>query len=99
MGGRGVHVSPQMHQENTIRHRRSLRIKAESAQEYLTTREEQRPTQNWQRSRRLWRLGGPAESRAGGGAITADPKEGGSWGAWCVEQQRRALAGEGALST
>ena len=38
VGGHGVHLSPQMHQEYTFRHRKYCRTPAESGQEYLTTR-------------------------------------------------------------
>ena len=36
IGGRGVHLSPQIHQEYTFRHRSACRKPAESGQEYLT---------------------------------------------------------------
>ena len=36
-GGRGVHLSPQIHQEYTFRHRNACRTPAESGQEYLTS--------------------------------------------------------------
>ena len=35
-GGSGVHLSPQIHQEYTFRHRSAWRTQAESWQEYLT---------------------------------------------------------------
>ena len=38
VGGRGVHLSPQIHQEYTSRHRSACGTPAESGQEYLTTR-------------------------------------------------------------
>ena len=37
VGGRGVHLSPQIHQEYTFRHRSACRTPAESRQEYLTS--------------------------------------------------------------
>ena len=40
VGGRGVHLSPQIHQESTFRHRSACKTPAESGQEYLITREE-----------------------------------------------------------
>ena len=40
VGGRGVHLSPLIHQEYTIRHRSASRTPAESGQEYLTSRKE-----------------------------------------------------------
>ena len=36
-GGSGVHLSPQIHQEYTFRHRSACRTPAESGQEYLTS--------------------------------------------------------------
>lgn len=36
-GGRGVHPSPQIHQEYTFRHRRACRTPAENRWEYLTS--------------------------------------------------------------
>ena len=36
VGGRGVHLSPWIHQEYTFRHRSAGRTPAESGQEYLT---------------------------------------------------------------
>ena len=36
VGGRGVHLSPQIHQEYTFRHRSACRTPAESWPEYLT---------------------------------------------------------------
>ena len=38
VGGRGIHHSPQTHQEYTFRHRSACRTPAESRQEYLTSR-------------------------------------------------------------
>ena len=40
VGGRGVHLSPQIHQEYTFRHRGACRTPAESGQEYLTSGKE-----------------------------------------------------------
>jgi len=40
VGGRGVHLSPCIHQEYTFRHRSACRTSAESRQEYLTSRKE-----------------------------------------------------------
>ena len=40
VGGRGVHLSPQIHQEYTFRHRTACRTPAESGQEYLISRKE-----------------------------------------------------------
>jgi len=40
VGGSGVHLSPQIYQEYTFRHRRSCRTPADSGQEYLTTGKE-----------------------------------------------------------
>ena len=40
VGGRGVHLSPRIHQEYTFRHRSACRTPAESRQEYLTSRKE-----------------------------------------------------------
>ena len=37
VGGRGVHLSPQIHQEHTFRHRSACRTPAEIGQEYLTS--------------------------------------------------------------
>ena len=37
VGGRGVHLSPWIHQEYTFRHRSACRTPAESGQEYLTS--------------------------------------------------------------
>ena len=39
-GGGGVHLSSQLHQEYTFKHRRSCRTPAENGHEYLTTRKE-----------------------------------------------------------
>ena len=39
VGGRGVHLSPGMHQEYTFRHRNASITPAESGQEYLTSGE------------------------------------------------------------
>ena len=39
-GGRGVHLSPWIHQGYTFRHRSACRTPAESGQEYLTSRKE-----------------------------------------------------------
>ena len=39
-GGRGVHLSPQIRQEYTFRHRSACRTPAESQQEYLTSGKE-----------------------------------------------------------
>ena len=36
VGGRGVHISPRIHQEYTFRHRSAYRTPAENRQEYLT---------------------------------------------------------------
>ena len=38
VGVLGVHLSPQIHQEDTFRLRRACRTPAESGQEYLTSR-------------------------------------------------------------
>ena len=40
VGGHGVHLSPQVHQEYTFRHRRACRTPAESGQEDLTSGKE-----------------------------------------------------------
>ena len=40
VGGRGVHLSPQIHQEYTFRHRSACRTPVESGQEYLTSGKE-----------------------------------------------------------
>ena len=40
VGGRGVHLSPRIHQEYTFRHRSVCRVPAESGQEYLTSGKE-----------------------------------------------------------
>ena len=40
VGGHGVHLSPQIHQEYTFRHRRACRTPAESRQEALTSGKE-----------------------------------------------------------
>ena len=40
VGGQGVHLSPQTHQEHTFRHRSACRKPAESGQEYLTRGDE-----------------------------------------------------------
>ena len=40
VGGRGVHLSPQIYQEYTFRHRSACRTPAESRQEYLTSGKE-----------------------------------------------------------
>ena len=40
VGGCGVHLSPQIHQEYAFRHRSACRKPAESGQEYLTSRKE-----------------------------------------------------------
>ena len=40
VGGRGVHLSPWMHQEYTFRHRSACRTPAEHGQEYLTSGKE-----------------------------------------------------------
>ena len=37
VGGRGVYISPWIHQEYTFRHKCACRIPAESGQEYLTS--------------------------------------------------------------
>ena len=37
VGGRGVHLSPRIHQEYTFRHRSACRTPAESRQDYLTS--------------------------------------------------------------
>ena len=36
VGGRGIHLSPEIHQEYTFRYRSVCRTPAESKQEYLT---------------------------------------------------------------
>ena len=40
VGGQGVHLSPQIHQEYTFRHRSACRTPVESGQEYLTSGKE-----------------------------------------------------------
>ena len=40
VGGHGVHLSPQIHQEYTFRHRSACRTPAERGQDYLTSRKE-----------------------------------------------------------
>jgi len=40
VGGRGIHLSPQIHQEFTFRHQSACRTPAESRQEYLTSGKE-----------------------------------------------------------
>ena len=40
VGGRGVHLSPQIHQEYTFRHRSACNTPAESWLEYLTSGKE-----------------------------------------------------------
>ena len=40
VGGRGVHLSPQIHQEYTFRHRSACRTSADSRQENLTSGKE-----------------------------------------------------------
>ena len=40
VGGRGVHLSPRMHQDYTFRHRSACRAPAESGQEYLSSGKE-----------------------------------------------------------
>ena len=40
VGGPGVHLSPQIHQEYTFRHRSTCRTPAESGQENLTSGKE-----------------------------------------------------------
>ena len=40
VGGHGVHLSPQIHQEYTFRHRSACRAPVESGQEYLTSGKE-----------------------------------------------------------
>ena len=40
VGGHGVRLSPQIHQEYTCRHRSTCRTPAESGQEYLTSGKE-----------------------------------------------------------
>ena len=40
VGGRGVHLSPRIHQEYTFKHRSACRTPAESGQEYLTSGKE-----------------------------------------------------------
>ena len=42
VGGRGVHLSPRIHQEYTFRHRSACRTLAESGQEYLTSIKERK---------------------------------------------------------
>ena len=39
-GGHGIHLSPQIHQEYTFRHRNACRTPAESNQKYLTSGKE-----------------------------------------------------------
>ena len=40
VGGCGIHLSPQMHQKYTFRHKSACRMPGESGQEYLTRRKE-----------------------------------------------------------
>ena len=40
VGGRGVHLSPRIHQEYTFRHRSACRTPAENRQEYQTSGKE-----------------------------------------------------------
>ena len=40
VGGHGVHLSPQVHQEHTFRHRSACRTPAESGQKYVTSGKE-----------------------------------------------------------
>ena len=40
VGGYRIHLSPQIHQEYTIKHRSAYRTPAESVQEYLSSRRE-----------------------------------------------------------
>ena len=48
VGGRGVHLSPWIHQEYTFRHRHARRTPAESKQEYLTSgKEHTEPGKIW----------------------------------------------------
>ena len=48
VGGRGVHLSPQIHQEYTFRHRSVCRTTAESKQEDLISRKEYiEPCKTW----------------------------------------------------
>ena len=48
VGGGGVHLSPQIHQKYTFRHRSACRIEAESGQEYLTSgKEYTEPCKTW----------------------------------------------------
>ena len=47
-GGCGVHLSPWIHQEYTLRHRNACRTPTESRQEYLTRRKEYiEPHKTW----------------------------------------------------
>ena len=47
VGGRGVYLSPRIHQEYTFRHRSACRTPAGSRQEYLTSGKEYiEPRQN-----------------------------------------------------
>ena len=48
VGGRGIPLFPQIHQEYTFRHRSACRIPAESGQEYLTSGKE------YVESRKTW---------------------------------------------
>ena len=40
VGGRGIHLSPRIHQEYTFRHRNACRTPAEGRPEYLTSGKE-----------------------------------------------------------
>ena len=48
VGGCGVHLSPWMHQEYTVRHRSAWRTSTENRQEYLTSEKEYiEPQKTW----------------------------------------------------
>ena len=55
VGEHGVHLSPWVHQEYTVRHRRSCRTPAESRQEYLSTgKEYTEPCETRDQTLSLW---------------------------------------------
>ena len=55
VGGHGVHLSPQIHEEYTFRHRSGCRTSAESRQEYLTSGKEYiEPRKTWDQALSLW---------------------------------------------
>ena len=60
VGGRGVHLSPQMHQEDTFRHR-SCRTRAENGQEY------------WQPEKNMQYHAEPSRMKEGGEKEEGEP--------------------------